>query len=54
MREKLRAKLRSGEMDEAQVTIEATEQGSQLMQVFTSQGLEEMGMDLQEALFDSG
>jgi ATP-dependent HslUV protease ATP-binding subunit HslU len=50
LREKLRAKLRSGEMDEAQVTIEATEQGNRLMKVFTSQGLEELGMDIQEAL----
>jgi len=50
LREKLRAKLRSEEMDDAQVTIEATEQGNKLMKVFTSQGLEELGMDIQEAL----
>jgi ATP-dependent HslUV protease ATP-binding subunit HslU len=50
LREKLRAKLRGEEMDDAQVTIEATEQGNKLMKVFTSQGLEELGMDIQEAL----
>jgi len=50
LRERLRAKLRTDEMDDAQVTIEATEQGNKLMKVFTSQGLEELGMDIQEAL----
>lgn len=50
LREKLRSKLRSEEMDDALVTIEATEQGNKLMKVFTSQGLEELGMDIQEAL----
>jgi len=52
LREKLRGKLRTPEMDDAQVTIEASEQGGKLMQVFTSQGLEEMGMDLQ-SVFDN-
>jgi ATP-dependent HslUV protease ATP-binding subunit HslU len=52
LREKLRMRLRTPEMDDAQVTIEASEQSGKLMQVFTSQGLEEMGMDLQ-SVFDN-
>jgi ATP-dependent HslUV protease ATP-binding subunit HslU len=52
LREKLRTKLRTDEMDDAQVTIDASEQGQKLMQVFTSQGMEEMGMDLQ-SIFDN-
>ena len=52
IREKTRERLRKGEMDNEQVTIEAPEGGQKLMQVFTSQGMEEMGMDLQN-MFDS-
>lgn len=52
IREKTRERLRKGEMDDEQVTIEAPEGGQKLMQVFTSQGMEEMGMDLQN-MFDS-
>ena len=52
LREKLRNQLRGDELDDAQVTIDATEGGQKLMQVFTSQGMEEMGMDLQN-MFDS-
>ncbi|HES58328.1 MAG TPA: ATP-dependent protease ATPase subunit HslU [Firmicutes bacterium] len=52
VREKAREQLRSGELDEQPVTIDATESGQKLMQVFTSQGMEEMGMDLQN-MFDS-
>ncbi|MCH7471587.1 ATP-dependent protease ATPase subunit HslU [bacterium] len=52
IREKLRDRLRSGEMDGDKVTIDTTESGQKLMRVFTSQGMEEMGMDLQH-LFDN-
>jgi ATP-dependent HslUV protease ATP-binding subunit HslU len=51
IREKLRKDLRSDKLDEQQVTIDAVERGQKMMQVFTSQGLEEMGMDLQN-IFD--
>jgi ATP-dependent HslUV protease ATP-binding subunit HslU len=52
IREKLRERLRGNEMDSAKVTIDAAESSQKLMQVFTSQGMEEMGMDLQN-IFDS-
>jgi ATP-dependent HslUV protease ATP-binding subunit HslU len=52
IREKLRKQLREGKLDEQEVTIEAPEGGGKLLQVFTNQGMEEMGMDLQN-LFDS-
>ncbi|MBN2082103.1 ATP-dependent protease ATPase subunit HslU [bacterium] len=52
LREKTRQQLRTDELDDDNVTIEAPEQGNKLMQVFTSQGMEEMGMDLQN-VFDS-
>ena len=50
IREKLRTRIRRGEADEDSVTIEAQESSPRLMQVFTSQGMEEMGMDLQNML----
>jgi ATP-dependent HslUV protease ATP-binding subunit HslU len=52
VREKLRAQLRTDALDGNPVTIETSEGGKKLMQVFTSQGLEEMGMDLAN-IFDS-
>jgi ATP-dependent HslUV protease ATP-binding subunit HslU len=52
IREKLCVQLRKGDLDDAQVTIDAVESSNRLMQVFTSQGLEEMGMDLQN-VFDN-
>jgi ATP-dependent HslUV protease ATP-binding subunit HslU len=52
LREKLRKQIRDGKLDDAEVTIEAQENSQKLMQVFTSQGMEEMGMDLQN-MFDS-
>ncbi|MCC7479060.1 ATP-dependent protease ATPase subunit HslU [bacterium] len=51
IREKLRRDLRGDRIDGQSVTIDAVERGQKMMQVFTSQGLEEMGMDLQN-LFD--
>jgi ATP-dependent HslUV protease ATP-binding subunit HslU len=50
IREKLRVRIRRGEADDEAVTIEAAESSPRLMQVFTSQGMEEMGMDLQNML----
>jgi ATP-dependent HslUV protease ATP-binding subunit HslU len=47
IREKLRKDLRTDKLDAQSVTIEAVEKSNRMMQVFTSQGLEEMGMDLQ-------
>ncbi|MDQ3024265.1 MAG: ATP-dependent protease ATPase subunit HslU, partial [bacterium] len=51
IREKLRKDLRTGKLDEQPVTVDAVERSQRMMQVFTSQGMEEMGMDLQN-LFD--
>jgi ATP-dependent HslUV protease ATP-binding subunit HslU len=51
IREKLAADLRGDTLDAQPITIDAVERGQKLMQVFTSQGMEEMGMDLQN-LFD--
>jgi ATP-dependent HslUV protease ATP-binding subunit HslU len=50
IRTKLRERVRKGEMDDELITIETTQQGQKMMQVFTSQGLEELGMDLQNML----
>ena len=52
IREKLRKQLKDGKLDEQDVTIDAPEGSGKLLQVFTSQGMEEMGMDLQN-LFDN-
>ncbi len=47
LREKLRKRIRNGEIDDEKLTIEARESGNNMMQVFSAQGMEEMGMDLQ-------
>jgi ATP-dependent HslUV protease ATP-binding subunit HslU len=52
LREKMRKQIRSGELDNDKLTIEARERGNNMMQVFSAQGMEEMGMDLQN-LFGS-
>jgi ATP-dependent HslUV protease ATP-binding subunit HslU len=52
IREKLRKDLRSEKLDDQKVTIDAQERSQRMMQVFTSQGMEEMGMDLQN-IFDN-
>ncbi len=54
IREKTRDRLRKGEMDNEKITIEAPEGGQKIMQVFSSQGMEEMGMDLQGMLDNIG
>jgi ATP-dependent HslUV protease ATP-binding subunit HslU len=50
IRARLRDRIRKGDADDELVTIEAQQNGNRMMQVFTSQGLEEMGMDLQNML----
>jgi len=49
-REKLRARLRAGQMEQAKVEVEVEEARTPFMQVFSPQGLEEMGMNLQDML----
>ncbi|RMH36252.1 MAG: ATP-dependent protease ATPase subunit HslU, partial [Deltaproteobacteria bacterium] len=43
-REKLRALLRAGKLDEREVEVETTEDGSPFLQIFGGQGVEEMGL----------
>jgi ATP-dependent HslUV protease ATP-binding subunit HslU len=43
-REKLRALLRQGKLDDRTVEVEATEESNPFLQVFTGQGVEEMGL----------
>jgi ATP-dependent HslUV protease ATP-binding subunit HslU len=52
IREKLKKDLRTDKLDGQKVTIDAHERSQRMMQVFTSQGMEEMGMDLQN-IFDN-
>ncbi len=49
-REKLRGMLRAGGMDDRLVELEVPESARPTMQVFSNQGLEEMGINLQEML----
>ena len=49
-REKLRGMLRAGGLDERTVEVEVSERGTATMQVFGNQGLEEMGLNLQDML----
>src|SRR4029453_18795540 len=43
-REKLRTLLRSGKLDERAVEVEAAEDGNPFLQIFSGQGVEEMGL----------
>jgi ATP-dependent HslUV protease ATP-binding subunit HslU len=43
-REKLRQLLRAGKLDERVVEVEASEEGSPFLQIFSNQGMEEMGL----------
>jgi len=43
-REKLRAKLREGKLDDREVEVEITEEQSPFLQIFGGQGVEEMGL----------
>jgi ATP-dependent HslUV protease ATP-binding subunit HslU len=49
-REKFRAKLRTGALDEREVEIEVDESAHSSLEVFTPQGVEAMGLDLSEML----
>ncbi len=49
-REKLRGMLRAGGMDEREVEMEVHERAAPTMQIFGAQGMEEMGLNLQEML----
>jgi ATP-dependent HslUV protease ATP-binding subunit HslU len=45
-RERLRKEISEGKHDEMFLDVEAEEQGSPFLQVFSNQGLEEMGLDM--------
>jgi len=49
-REKLRAQLRAGSLDDRQVEIDVAASSTPMMQVFGPMGLEDMGVDLQNML----
>jgi ATP-dependent HslUV protease ATP-binding subunit HslU len=49
-REKMREKLRSGALDSREIEIQVEERQTPFMQVFSPQGMEEVGMDLPGAL----
>lgn len=49
-REKFREKLKNGELDERKVELEVRQSGTPTMQIFGPQGLEELGMNLQDML----
>jgi len=50
IREKLRAQLMEGVLDDQKIDIEVEEGGAPFLQVFTPQGMEEMGIDVQSML----
>ena len=54
VRAKLHERILSGAMDDEKIRIHVTENQPKFMQVFSSQGLEELGMNLQEMLGDVG
>ncbi|HEB84899.1 MAG TPA: AAA family ATPase, partial [Bacteroidetes bacterium] len=47
-REKLRAKLRAGELEEAEIEVTLPDRGGSVMQLFGPVGIEEMGINIQE------
>jgi len=53
-RERFREKLRNGELDEREIEIEVKSTKSPMMQVFGPQGIEEMGINLQDMLGNLG
>lgn len=54
-RERFREKLRNGELEEREIEIEVkASKGSPMMQVFGPQGMEEMGINLQDMLGNLG
>ncbi|MBL0062450.1 MAG: ATP-dependent protease ATPase subunit HslU [bacterium] len=52
-RAELREELRAGKLDEEVVDIEVNESSMPLMQIFSAQGIEEMGFNLPEAMGES-
>lgn len=48
-RKRIREEIISGQHDELLIEVEAEEQGSPFLQVFSNQGLEEMGLDFNSA-----
>jgi len=46
-REKLRAKLRAGDLDEREVTISTEEKAVPMVEIISNQGVEQMGVDFQ-------
>ncbi|MBD3615474.1 MAG: ATP-dependent protease ATPase subunit HslU [Gracilimonas sp.] len=53
-RERFREKLRNGELEEREIEIEVQSTKSPMMQVFGPQGMEEMGINLQDMLGNLG
>jgi ATP-dependent HslUV protease ATP-binding subunit HslU len=50
IRERLRARLEAGELDDRMIEIEVEESKSPFVQIFSPAGMEEMGMNLQDML----
>lgn len=53
-REKLREKLRKGDLDHREIELDLASPSQSFMQVFTPSGMEEMGMNLQEMFGSMG
>jgi ATP-dependent HslUV protease ATP-binding subunit HslU len=53
-RERLREKLRAGELEEREVEVEATDRTQPTLEIFTPQGVEEMGISLRDMLGNLG
>ncbi|SMO96124.1 ATP-dependent protease ATPase subunit HslU [Gracilimonas mengyeensis] len=53
-RERFREKLRNGELEDREIEIEVKSSKSPMMQVFGPQGMEEMGINLQDMLGNLG
>jgi ATP-dependent HslUV protease ATP-binding subunit HslU len=49
-RERLRQRLRAGEFEEREIEIETSDAATPTMEIFTPQGVEEMGMSLKDML----
>lgn len=54
LRTKLKEQLETGKLDDKLVEIEMSDRSPKMMQVFSSAGLEEMGMNLQELMGEMG
>src|SRR3990170_2885191 len=49
-KDKLRAQLRAGKMDERLIELEIQSQATPIVEIFSGQGMEEMGINLREML----